>query len=366
MNGVNRGALWQQLTGAALAVGPVPEVDGSRSPWYVRLMLGVAGWIGALFGLAFLGFSLRFLFQREAGAIVTGLVLCACAWALYRALRGNDFAAQSAFAVSLAGQCLVFYGLFDLLHEDLGRATLLLMLSVFEFALALAIADSLHRTWCALAGTLCAYFALTIFGLEALALAAIAAAFASVCLEDERWAAGCGVLHPLGDALGIALAVLYAIWALWPEVLHEVMSRSNGPWLTIPAWTEAALLGVVLAAVAWRIAARLQARLAAQLVAVAGALAVTASAHEAPGIPAALLIVVVGFAVSRRFLVGLGILALLGYLSHFYYSLHQTLLHKSITLIISGATLLLLSWVMQRAYGRLGTPGARTAGGANA
>src|SRR4029453_18711042 len=53
-----RAQLWERLTTAGIAYGPLPAEAGDRSPWYVRGMVGVAAWLAALFLLAFLGIAL--------------------------------------------------------------------------------------------------------------------------------------------------------------------------------------------------------------------------------------------------------------------------------------------------------------------
>ena len=47
-------------------------------------------------------------------------------------------------------------------------------------------------------------------------------------------------------------------------------------------------------------------------------------------------------------LAGLGIFALLGYLSHYYYSLHATLLEKSVLLVCAGVALLTARLALHR------------------
>jgi uncharacterized membrane protein len=58
---------------------------------------------------------------------------------------------------------------------------------------------------------------------------------------------------------------------------------------------------------------------------------------------------VIGFANGNRILAGLGILALLGYLSHYYYSLQLTLLEKSGVLASTGIALL-AAWLLVHRY----------------
>ena len=58
---VTAAALWARLSADGLVEGEMPEPGRPASPWYVRTMLGIAGWIGALFLLAFLGAAFSLL-----------------------------------------------------------------------------------------------------------------------------------------------------------------------------------------------------------------------------------------------------------------------------------------------------------------
>src|SRR5262245_53549352 len=109
----NRDVLWQQLSEAGLVQGDLPARVESPSPWFIRLMLGVAGWIGALFILGFVGAGLAFVFRNEAAALVVGLLCCAAAYAIFLSARRSELATQFGLAVSLAGQMMVIYGIHE-------------------------------------------------------------------------------------------------------------------------------------------------------------------------------------------------------------------------------------------------------------
>jgi uncharacterized membrane protein len=57
---------------------------------------------------------------------------------------------------------------------------------------------------------------------------------------------------------------------------------------------------------------------------------------------AASLVMMLGYAAGARVLLGIGVIALLAWLSHYYYSLQATLLAKSGVLAASGAALIAL------------------------
>src|SRR6185436_17298502 len=130
-----RAALWQRLTDAGLVSGSLPERSGPASPWFVRVMLGVAGWIGAFFLLGFVGVGLAFVFRNEATALFIGALCCAAAYAVFAKAGRNELALQFGLAVSFAGQVMFIYGL----HEGLvGSDSPLFFVAVAAFEGALA------------------------------------------------------------------------------------------------------------------------------------------------------------------------------------------------------------------------------------
>ena len=123
MNTIARDELWRRLSEAGLVSGDLPVAAGSHSPWPVRVMLGIAGWIGALFLLGFAGAAFAAIFRSAEAALPAGAVCCIAAFAIFRAMPGNDFVDQFGFAISLAGQALLLVGLFKLWnHRFFGQS----------------------------------------------------------------------------------------------------------------------------------------------------------------------------------------------------------------------------------------------------
>lgn len=71
------------------------------------------------------------------------------------------------------------------------------------------------------------------------------------------------------------------------------------------------------------------------------------AALKAPGLAPATLILLLGHANGNQVLSGLGVVALLGYLSFYYYSLEATLLHKSALMAATGLALLAARFLLQ-------------------
>jgi uncharacterized membrane protein len=110
------------------------------------------------------------------------------------------------------------------------------------------------------------------------------------------------------------------------------------------AWIGAATCGAVLLWAVITLLRREGVPLASAVgkIALAGAAILALISLKAPGVGPAAAILVVGYANGNRVLAGLGVAALLGYLSHYYYALHATLLEKSVLLACAGLTLFLL------------------------
>jgi len=246
---------WERLRSAGLVDGEAPAPEKTDSPWYVRAMLGVAGWIGALFLLGFVGAGLAFVFRDDGAALIAGLLCCAAALAV---LWLNEFhwAARGSSVRAIA------YGL----------------------TLGLIQVD----------GQL-------LFG------------------------ASSGLWH--GRPHGLEM----------------------GHWIG-PMLADAALVWTVLCLLR-RYAISPRSRIG--LASIIATTIIATASIQAPGVNAALLVIILGFANANRPLFGLGVIALLVYLSHFYYLLDITLLMKSGVLAGTGCALLAARYAMSVLFPRV-------------
>jgi hypothetical protein len=340
-----RDDLWRQLSAAGIVQGNAPAASITPTPWYVRAMLGVAGWIGACFLVAFVGAGFVALFSTGPALIAAGAMLCAGAYVIFRLAPDNDFASQFGLAVSLSGQIMVAIGMFNLLGDDFSVA-FFLAVAVFEALLAALCANFVLRVWATAAAAVA-------FGLalpdDAAALAAGAAAtgFAAIWLNEPSWVRRAAIWRPVG--WGIALALLWFDGMLSAGRALSALGDDASNASPMLPWLGPALVGLVLVYAVLRV---LQAndigatsRIGAAALGAAAAVAVVTVG--APGVATSALILLIGFAIGDRVLFGLGVLALLGYLAHFYYALHMTLLAKSAVLVATGLVLLLV-WAGMR------------------
>jgi hypothetical protein len=386
--------LWSRLEEAGLVEGAPPPSGPTAAPWFVRAMLGAAGWLGALFLLLFTGMALRFVVESAPASLITGVAACAAAGALLRVKPENDFAVQFALALSLAGQGLALCAFVRWLspHERLVAPAM----ALFQAILFLLIPNAIHRVWTSWTGGCAVVFALASWRLQPFGPGLLSAACAWVWLEEFRSPKYGGMVRSGGYGLVLALvgAVAATAWAggdwLWGPEAAPPSGSGWRPWLGAGA-SGAALLWAV-----GRLLARESTRTAAPdaqsaitkadpplhdadglppnapdadrrpsasdgLVQgdplrnpgidlfIAGVAAILALATlKAPGLAPAVLILLLGFGNANPTLLGLGAAALLGYLSFYYYSLEATLLYKSALMSATGIILLAARLIRER------------------
>jgi hypothetical protein len=340
--------LWERLQADGAVEGERPEAGRPSSPWYVRAMLGIAGWIGALFLLGFVGTALAFLVNDTAIAIVIGAACCAAAFTLFRIFDGNDFAEQFALAISLVGQVLLIIGYTEFLQ--VGDAVFYLAIAVTQAGLALAVPNFLHRVLASGGAAIALGLAIHQMSLHGLAAPLLCAGLALVWLDPKLWAGRGALWRPVGYGLVLALLLIETFRLFGAEYLLGLGKEKAG-WLAL----YGPLLGRSLtAAVLVWVAAALSRRegFAAasptSLAAAGGAILFGLLSLMAPGLASATLIVLLGFAAGNRLLAALGILSLLGFVAHFYYSLHASLLAKSGILAVTGLCLLAAHFALAR------------------
>jgi uncharacterized membrane protein len=340
-------AAWEALREAGLVRGDPPAAP-LEPPWFVRLMLGVAGWIAALFLLGFVAAGLSWLVESEVACIVAGLLGSGVAWLLLRKLEHNEFAAQFALAVSFAGQALFAYGVFGLFAGSPDSAGVWLVLALQQAALVALMPNATHRLWSGFAAAAAVTMALRGGGAAFLAPALLLGAAAGAWLNEFRWPRFGPVLRPAAYGVVLALAFLELAAGLSPSLAGPTAGFEVDP-AGRRLYGEL-LSGAILLWVVWALLRRAGAALPGRtaLVVLAGAALAVLVSLEAPGIAASVCILLLGFAHGNRVLTGLGGAALLLYAGGYYYELHVTLLVKSQVLAATGIVLLVVRWLLLR------------------
>jgi uncharacterized membrane protein len=342
MNHKNLSQLWQTLCDNGLAKGDLPLARNVDSPWYVRVMLGIAGWIGALFLLGFVGVGFRFVMDNAAISMVAGILFCGAAFYLFRVARDNDFGTQFALAVSLAGQVMFAIGVFKAFKGDSPVAYFLAFL--FEALLAALVPNFIHRVLNSWGALVILSLGLSRIGIHGVAPGVAAAAFAMVWLDDSRWAGAGELWCPIGYGAALALVQIDGSLLIGPGGwMHEFGEGYGTTGMIRYAPTiGAAVVAAVFMGSMWRLLMRegIAAASRSGVCLLAAAVAVAVFSFAAHGVATALLILLLGYAAGNRVLVGLGLFALGAFLSHYYYQMQTTLLMKSMWLALAGTVLL--------------------------
>ncbi|MEZ5471868.1 MAG: GDYXXLXY domain-containing protein [Marinicella sp.] len=344
--------LWEQLEQVELVSGDQPESvgKGDATLWYVRVLQGFAGWLAAVFLLAFLGFGVAGLFDNGEALIVMGVVINISAHVFYKTKPDSDFFEQMVLAFSLTGQFLFAFGLFEL--SNFKMREWLVVVGLYQMLLAWLVNHYLHRF-------LCTWFAVIAFfwGFEWLVYtgvgsAIVSALFVWLWLEKTGWEAEKDFYEPIAYALGFSILTLNVQNVVW---LYGLFHGRNGGlhwWMENAPTISTILNSAVLLYFVYRASQEQSINFATRTgkLVILTAVLLLFSAMPVIGLSSALLVLLVGFARQKLVLIIMGALALLGFFSWYYYSLHQTLLVKSVILIAIGVVLCVGYWLLRKTY----------------
>ncbi|WP_111413023.1 DUF4401 domain-containing protein [Billgrantia lactosivorans] len=330
----------------------VTEGEGSpalEAPWFVRALQAFSGWLAALFLLGFLAMGAVFVLDSSAAAATLGLVMIAGAFMALQKARG-DFLEHLALAASLAGQLLVAWAVASLLEG--ANAGLWWSLLVLQVALALAMPSLTHRSFSAFAASLALYLALAEgIAVPSLAGGLVLLALTALWLNEFRWPSRLRTLQALGYGLLLGLLAIQALANSGQPLLNWRGGDVTGlAWLEPWAGEALGMLALVLLlrhVLLHHVGGVGTGQRLAAYGAVAGLMLLTLQAH---GLIQGAVVVMLGFAIGHRLVLGSGVLLLLLSISNYYYWLEATLLSKALTLFALGGLLLAVRWALRRGW----------------
>jgi len=309
------------------------------TPWFVRGLIMFSAWLSAMFFLFFL-FSMELLQPSSTlELIVWGVIFCSMTTIFRRHKLENDFVHQLTFAFNIAGQLLIALGL----HNEFDTAAAALIMMSVEIILIIVYPDQTFR----FLSTIIFISALNIYFYDldipnAFHLIAIFLAVGSVFIwEKESSFVGTKLAvyyKPIGYGLVVALLAMLII-----SVLPGSIEKTISNW-----WVSTLGLTVILVFIEYRLLTLydISFKNTTSLVLFAGTFICFASAIQAPGLIAAVLVLVVGFHRNNRILTGLAFAFLTFFLGAYYYHLDITLLMKSYTLMGTGAIFLFVRYLI--------------------
>ena len=335
--------IFASLAARGLVADPQPPalaLQAPGTPWYVRVMAGFGAWLGGLFLLGSLMTFFSVMLRSAGGMLALGLCALGAAVGLYRAARDSEALQQLGLACSMAGQFALAFGIEELFHWD--STAIAGFLFLLQVGLVFVMDSVLHRFLSAWFAAVAGYYFL--YRMQAVALGGmlLAVGVTWIWLSEHIWTAArrATFWRPVGYALALALLFWHA-----PLSMQWVFGWGREEFaLGVPYWLAPLAYALCLAGAAGWLA-REQAPQAWPRWVVA-ALLIGASGWLAPGLLAAVLVLVLGAATGHRILTGLAVLAAAWYLGAYYYQMQLSLLEKSWVLIGSGVVLVGLRFAL--------------------
>ncbi|WP_231896751.1 MULTISPECIES: DUF4401 domain-containing protein [unclassified Halomonas] len=326
-----------------------------ETPWFVRVLQAFSGWLAALFLLGFIAMGVVFVVESPAASLGLGLAMISAAFALLRTAR-SDVLEHLALAVSLAGQLLVAWAAIEFWGGSAYPFWSLLGWSLFglQALLALVMPSYVHRVFSAFAASLALYMALAISSGEQTASGLVLLAVTLVWLNEFRWPHRIKSVQAWGYGLLMGLLVMQGLAhsgkPLWFWFEGPISGDSAWMNIWIDRWIapglSAALLALTLALLLHSIFTHRSPMLYRR--AALGVAVILLISVYVPAVVQGVVLLLLGFAIGHRLLVGLGVFSLLLAIGSYYYWLDTTLLIKALTLIVIGVMLLSLRWFLRR------------------
>lgn len=334
--------LWARLVEAGVTEGAAPETE-LESPWYVKVLLGFSGWLAALFLLGFIGVGWAFIFDNSAAACIIGGTMIGGAFVILR-LRKNEFLEHLALAVSLAGQALVIFAIFE--ASDGNDKVIWMLLALLQVSLAIVMPNFVHRVFSSFVAAVAIHMVLISYGWPYLAGGVILAPACCCWLHEFSRPVLMERMRAFGFGLVLALMLLKGTGLFGYGALGWYFGMESKP--RFGPWVGELLIGVVVLYVVWSLLQRYGRQLfeRVSIAALAATLLLCIVSVKVQGLSVGMVLILLGFAGSNRVLQGLGIASLLFYISSYYYLLDTTLLAKSLHLLGVGMFLLSLRWLM--------------------
>ncbi|MEK7695138.1 MAG: DUF4401 domain-containing protein [Pseudomonadota bacterium] len=350
--------LWQQLAARGAVQGEF--TPALRMPWPIRLLMGAAGWLGALFAQLFLLGSVFAVTRGNGPAIaITGLLMIGAAILMYRTTSQDSARialGQFALAASLGGQGMVIVGVGESLGIDRLSQTAVFWLGVtaLEAVLFVIVPNRLHRfvavtggwsaatiaLYIALGGSMRNPFLMMPLTVGLLGALAMAAEMVFVLNETRIAARGTHALwEPAADAtlvFGLSSALIITGTALPSEFLFDGIKHLQTP----GNWVPGVLVGACLVGFAQIEGARIRCDAGTRIGLVVLAVVFSGLMVMAPAVTAGVLALAMALRRASLPWIGLAIAAILLGFIWYYSTLQWTLLVKSVTLAAAGVLLL--------------------------
>ena len=329
-------------------------------PWFIQILFGLSGIVASLFLIAFLSLLLFGIdgFDSVIALLITGLVLSAAGFVLFRnkQSRDNTFISSLALAISSAGQAYIAFALFD---NNLSHPIDVWLFLIVQAVMTVIMPNRIYRLLgsimtLGLTVYLLNYYHLPELSLGLLALIAIVTNLQRDTLLQQlptQWRAGSfDVIKAMGYASALMLLCV-SVYFIAAERSYS-LATYYGDTFSYNYYLAQGLLTLASLYAAYLILKRYDVKLlSAAGLFIGGAIVLLGIISiYVSGLLATSLIIVIAIANSQRVLLGLGVTALVSYVFWYYYQLDTSLLIKSLSMLIVGLTMLMGRWLLIKRY----------------
>ena len=331
----------------------------ARSPWFISLFFGMSGILASLFFIGFLTLLLDntgLLDSTLAVFIIGGILSVIGGFLFYNArIRHSPFWNSLAFAITLAGQGYIAYAL---LASEIAEPLNIMLLLLVQLLMTVVIPNFIYRLLSATLALSCLFYLLNYYHLSEISLGLLALITSVTHLQRYRLAAFIPTkwrasFFDISNAIGYASAyVLLSISVYFIAAEYGNSLNNYGESFSHNYYLSQGLLTLASLYAAYLILKRYHIKLlsAAGLLISAAIVLLGIMSIYVSGLLATSLIIIIATANSQRVLLGLGVIALVGYIFWYYYQLDTSLLVKSASMLVIGIALLLLRWLLIKGY----------------
>ena len=337
----------------------------ARSPWFISLFFGMSGILASLFFIGFLTLLLDntgLLDSTLAVFIIGGILSVIGGFLFYNArIRHSPFWNSLAFAITLAGQGYIAYAL---LASEIAEPLNIMLLLLVQLLMTVVIPNFVYRLLSATLALNCLFYLLNYYHFSEVSLGLLALITSVTHLQrytlavfiPRKWR-----MNALEIMSAIGYASAYVLLSVSVYFIAAEYGNSFANFNSLDSYGEAfsynyylaqGLLTLASLYAAYLILKRYQVKLrstAGLLISAAIVLLGIMSIYVS-GLLATSLIIIIATANSQRVLLGLGVIASVGYIFWYYYQLDTSLLVKSVSLFVIGIALLLLRWLLIKSY----------------
>jgi MFS family permease len=340
--------VWETLLSKQMVAGEKPTLE-LASPWYIKLLLSLSGWFGALFLVIFTGGTLVLMFgvsiDRYPGILgLIGAGLVFFAYTMFKE-KQSDFLEHFILALSIAGQAMIMFSLFYILRGNMQQSVYLIM-ALFQAFLMWFVPNYMHRMLSSFFMALTFAFFFYQAGEPFVPMLLFTFVVAWLWMNEFSLIESKKV-EAIAYGQTAALIWLKYSFLTIPYTFYGQPYAYKAPLFNV--WLLHIGTFLTLAYVVWKILKENQnlGNTKVLYLSIAAIVVLGLLSLEVNGLVLGVVLLLIGFAHSHRLLIGLGIFSSFAFLSYYYYYTGETLMAKSGLLAMLGIGLLISRFLMK-------------------